>query len=101
MVDQIFVGSEAPIAEEYREMMNRVAGILDVAFNGNKPDDPKERQAWIRQRKIGFMLLVVPFGHETGRRVNYITNANTEDILPLLKEMVSRFEGMPQQEGHS
>jgi hypothetical protein len=76
---------DAPIEDEYAATMNRIALLLDVAFNGKNYDDA---------RSTGFVLLVFPFGSKTGR-CNYISNgADREDIVRLFKEQIKRFEGL-------
>jgi len=91
MTDRPTLG-DAPIEPQYREMMNRVAGALGEAFNaGAKGAD----------RKVGFVLLVFPFGAED-RRYNYISNgADRRDVVTMLKEQIKRFEGQPETEGHA
>jgi hypothetical protein len=83
---------DAPIEATYRDTMNRVAGALDEAFNGvAKGND----------RKVGFVLLVFPFGADDGR-VNYISNgASRKDIVVMLKEQIARFEGQPEVRGNA
>jgi hypothetical protein len=83
---------DAPIEPQYRDLMNRLAGALDEAFNGvAKGND----------RKVGFVLLVFPFGADDGR-CNYISNgADRKDIVIMLKEQIARFEGQPETEGHA
>ena len=78
---------DAPIQDEYVAKMNGVARVLDEVFNGNlKGED----------RTTGFILLVFPFGEDAGQRCNYISNgANREDVVALMKEQISYFEGMP------
>jgi hypothetical protein len=82
---------DAPIEQEYREKMNAVAQLLDRWFNGDvKGSD----------RKIGFVLLVFPFGSGDGR-CNYISNgAGRRDIVTMMKEQIKRFEGQPDVTGH-
>lgn len=76
---------DAPIQDEYRELMQEIARGLDRAFNG--PDRGQER-------KTGFVLLVFPFGDDSGR-CNYISNgAARDEIVVLFKEQIKRFEGM-------
>lgn len=83
---------DAPIEPEYRDTMNRVAGALDEAFNG---------VAKGKERKVGFVLLVFPFGADDGR-VNYISNgASREDIVVMLREQIKRFEGQPEMTGRA
>lgn len=71
-----------------RVYLRYVAKTLDQLLNGDKtgPD-----------RTTGFVLLAFPFGVEEGRRVNYVSNAPREDMLPALKEIVARFEGRVQE----
>jgi hypothetical protein len=74
----------APIEEEYRAQMNAIAHALDETFNGDAKGS---------DRKTGFVLLVFPYGDETGGRCNYISNgADRRDIIKLLREQANRFE---------
>jgi len=83
---------DAPIETQFRETMNRVAGALDEAFNGGAKG---------ADRKVGFVLLVFPFGEHEGR-CNYISNgADRRDVATMLKEQAKRFEGQPDMEGHA
>lgn len=73
-----------PIDPQYRAMMNRVAKALDEGFKPN-----------------GFCLLVFPLGEKPDGRINYISNANREDMLLALKEFIARHEGrVPSEPGH-
>jgi hypothetical protein len=82
---------DGPIDPRFREQMNATAQALDEIFNG------KARGA---DRKVGFVLLVFPFGNQDGR-CNYISNgADRRDIVTMFKEQIARFEGMPEVEGH-
>lgn len=82
---------DAPIEEEHRHLMNTLAHMLDHAFNGDAKGD---------DRQTGFVLLVFPFdGHEG--RCNYISNADRNDVVTMLKEQIKRFEGQPDVEGHA
>jgi hypothetical protein len=83
---------DAPIEDEYMRMMNTIAHVLDEGFNGlAKGDD----------RKTGFVLMVFPYGDHSGR-CNYISNgADRKDVVTLMKEMIARFEGQPEIEGHA
>ena len=56
---------DAPIEQAYREQMNAVAQGLDDVFNG------KAKGA---NRKVGFVLLVFPFGEAESSRCNFISN---------------------------
>jgi hypothetical protein len=83
---------DAPIDPEYHKLMNRVAVALDEMFNG---------EAHGADRKVGFVLLVFPFGEKEGR-CNYISNgADRRDIVTLFKEQIKRFEGQPGISGHA
>jgi hypothetical protein len=83
---------DAPIEPEYLELMNATASALDEMFNG---------EARGAERKVGFVLLVFPFGEKEGR-CNYISNgADRRDIVTLFKEQIKRFEGQPDMKGHA
>jgi hypothetical protein len=83
---------DAPIEPEYIEMMNAMAVALDEMFNGEAKGD---------DRKVGFVLMVFPFGDHEGR-CNFISNgADRKDIVTLFKEMIARFEGQPETEGRA
>jgi len=82
---------DAPIEAEYRDKMNAVAQTLDKFFNGNVRGGARE---------TGFVLLVFPFGEHEGR-CNFISNgADRKDLVVLFKEMIARFSGQPETEGH-
>lgn len=73
------------VEARHRSEMNDLARTLDAFFNG----PPRDGKA-----KVGFVLLVFPFGAAPGRRVNYISNAtDRQEITSLFKEMIARFEG--------
>ena len=75
-----------PIQKEQHENMNVIAGMLDDIFNGK--DCPKGKKKW------GFALLVFPFGEPGDQsRINYISNAERQDMLAALKEFIARNEG--------
>jgi hypothetical protein len=81
---------DAPIQKEYRDQMEILARFLDHQFNG---------EAKGKHREVGYVLLVFPFG-DRGGRANFISNgADRKEIVILMKEMIARFEGMPEQEG--
>ena len=81
---------DAPIEPAFRETMNVLAHFLDEQFNG---------EARGEARKVGFVLMVFEYGDEPGR-CNYISNgANRRDVVTLMKEMIARFEGMPEAKG--
>jgi hypothetical protein len=80
---------DAPIDDQYRDKMRRLAQALDSILNDGATGD---------DRKTGFCLMVFPFEAFDGR-ANYISNANREDIVILLKEQLRRFEGQPELKG--
>jgi hypothetical protein len=83
---------DRPIQEQYIEMMNAVAAVLDEAFNGELKGP---------ERKTGFVLMVFPYGDHSGR-CNYISNgADRKDVVTLMKEMIARFEGQPELKGRA
>ena len=83
---------DGPIEPEYLEKMNQLARKLDREFNGWKKG---------ADRPTGFVLMVFPYGDTTGR-CNYISNgADRRDIVVLMKEMIARFEGQPEVQGHA
>jgi hypothetical protein len=78
---------DAPIEARFRQTMNVVAGAIDEVFNGPRP---------IVERKVGFVLLVFPYGEAEGR-CNYISNgAGRKEIAILFREQARRFEGAPE-----
>lgn len=64
------------IEAEHRETMNKLAQVLKDIF----PND-------------GFCLLVFAFDDEPGKRMNYISNANREDMITAMKELIANMEG--------
>jgi hypothetical protein len=81
---------DAPIEDRFRQQMNAIASVLDETLNG--ADRGKDR-------KVGFVLLVFPFGSTDGR-CNYISNgADRKDIVVMMKEQIKRFEGQPEMKG--
>jgi hypothetical protein len=80
---------DGPIDPRVHAMMEACARGLDEAFNGELKG---------LKRKTGFILMVFPFD-DHGGRCNYISNANREDVVTLLKEQLARFEGQPDVEG--
>lgn len=80
---------DQPIQEEYRAWLKAVAQTIDELLNG----DPKTR---VGEKQHGFIVMMFPFdelGSEGKGRVNYISNANREDVLVMLKEQIAHFEG--------
>lgn len=83
---------DAPIEARHRAQMNAIAQVLDAYLNGDAKGPA---------RKTGFVLLVFPFGDDSGR-CNYISNgADRRDIVTMMKEQIKRFEGQPEVEGHA
>lgn len=83
MTDKI---GDAPIQPDLVEFMNSIAFALDQILNGKRVMEDKSL------RKNGFVLLIFPFGDDTGR-CNYISNgANRDDIVKMFKEQIERFE---------
>ena len=82
---------DAPIEAEHHDKMNALARGIDESFNGDAKGV---------DRKVGFVLLVFPFGENEGR-CNYISNADRNDIVTMLKEQVARFEGQPEMKGRA
>lgn len=82
---------DGPIQEEYTLQMNALARMLDEVFNGDlKGND----------RTVGFVLMVFAFDDIEGGRCNYISNgADRRNMVTLMKEMIARFEGQPEQSG--
>ncbi len=84
---------DGPVDPKYREKMIEVVKKIDRFFNG------KQRGT---DRKVGFVLLVFPFGEEPGARVNFMSNgANRKALTILFKEMIARFEGQPEMKGNA
>lgn len=75
------------IVKEHRGLMNALANALDEMFNSDGP------------KKICFALLLTEFGASEGGRVNYISNGSRDDMRIMLKELLARWEGQPEQKG--
>jgi hypothetical protein len=85
------LGDQA-IQPEYKEKMIALAQAVDELFNG---------EAKGKDKKVGFVLLVFPFGNTDGR-CNYISNgADRKDIVVMMKEQIKRFEGQPEEVGRA
>jgi hypothetical protein len=78
------IGS-GPVEEKYQNKMGELARAIDHFFNENTTE-----------RTTGFVLMVFPF-NDAGR-CNYMSNAEREDVIVLLREQLSHFEGMA--DGH-
>ena len=46
-----------------------------------------------RPRQFGFAIFVFEFGKTEGGRVNYVSNANREEMLVAVREWLARAEG--------
>jgi hypothetical protein len=80
---------DGPVDPEYLEKMRVLARGIDHHFNGSSsPASPK---------KIGFILMVFPFGDGEGR-CNYMSNAERADVVRMLKEQIRRFETQEAEE---
>lgn len=69
---------DAPIEEKYERIMEGIARAIDRTLNQTEP------------KQTGFILMLFPFG--SGGRCNYISNAEREDVVEMLKEQVRYFE---------
>jgi len=86
---------DAPIEPRLHSTMNALAKTVDEFLNGDPDRDFK-----IDDRKNGFVLLVFPFEGNEGR-CNYISNANRDDIVVMLKEQLARLSGQPEMKGRA
>lgn len=84
---------DAPVEERYHDQMTAVMQSLDEFLNGPKGPSYVKR--------TGIIIMMFPYGDESGR-CNYMSNgADRRDVVTLMKEMISRFEGQPELEGHA
>jgi hypothetical protein len=91
---------DAPIEDQYAGKMNALGQAIDELFNGADamPGTRGEKD----QRKVGFVLLVFECGDKPASRCNFISNgADRRDVVNLMKEMIQRFTGQPEMEGHA
>lgn len=65
-----------------QELLQATAAGLDDVFNGP-----------VRPKRVGFALFVFPFGETVDGRVNYVSNAEREDMLTAVREWLARAEG--------
>ena len=80
---------DAPVDEAYHLKMRAVVEAIDEFVNGKG------------ERKVGFVLMMFPYGDTEGR-CNYMSNgADRKDIVILMKEMIARFEGQPDVSGRA
>lgn len=61
-----------------------MASAIDKLLNGDDIGD---------DRKVGFALLVYPFGDVKNGRVNYIGNGDRDLVRLAMKEVIARCEG--------
>ena len=79
---------DAPIEMTFENVMNTLAFALDQILNGQEV----VTDTLNAKRRNGFVLLVFPFGDQSGR-CNYISNgAGRKDIVKMFKEQIKRFE---------
>jgi len=78
------MGTHGPVDEEYKDMMEHLMMCIDKLVNGDAED-----------KKVGFVLLMFPFGEAPPDRntINYMSNAYRPDMIIALKELIARFEG--------
>lgn len=82
-----------PIDPRVVDDMKALARSLDEILNG------EDRKGLPGRGKVGFALLTFPFDEEA--TVNYISNANREDMIVALKAFVARAEGQPMTAGRA
>jgi hypothetical protein len=71
-----------PIEPQFQRLMNTLAVVLDETFNGEVKG---------AKRTVGFVLLSFNFGDKG--RVNYISNADRDDVIATMKAFIARAEG--------
>jgi len=81
---------DAPIDPELHKLMNALAHGIHELLNGKPPTTNTN----------GFILMIFPFEDHEGR-CNYISNAQREDVVTMLKEQVARFEGQAEMKGNA
>lgn len=74
-----------PIDPQLHELMNKLAHVLDVTFNGE--DCPAEK------KQVGFFLTTFNMNDPEPGRFNYISNADKRDVRAMLVEILARIEG--------
>lgn len=83
---------DAPVQAEYHEKMDALTRVINEVLNGDAP---------FSERKVGFVLMVFPFGETTGR-CNFMSNgADRQDVVTLMKEMIAYLEGQPEITGRA
>jgi hypothetical protein len=71
-----------PIEPQFQRLMNTLATVLDETFNEHRTGSA---------RTVGFVLLSFNFGDKG--RVNYISNADRDDVIATMKAFIARAEG--------
>lgn len=79
---------EQPIEPNMTEVMNDIGRILAGAIRESGTN-------------YGFALFVFQFGSGDDHRINYISNAERNDMLATLKEFIARAEGRYAEPGES
>lgn len=82
---------DVPIGPMFRNWMNSLARVLDEALNDEKKGD---------DRTVGFILITFMFNDDSGR-TNYISNADRDSVVAMLKHQIARFEGQPDVGGNA
>jgi hypothetical protein len=83
---------DKPIEKKYVEQMTAIMQTLDQFMNGDAKG---------AARKVGLVLLTFEYGDTSGR-CNFMSNgADRRHLVTLFKEMIARFEGQPEMEGHA
>lgn len=77
--------AEQPISPQFLYDMNRLARVLDEAFNGPVVEGTK--------RRVGFVLLTAEFDKIEGGRVNYISNGDRASMVAMMREYLARVDG--------
>lgn len=81
---------DKPVEPEVIKQMEAIARTLDEFLNEGKLG---EARPW------GFVVMIFPFGDQTGR-CNFMSNgADRREIVVLMKEMIARFEGQAEVKG--
>ncbi|ELT47057.1 hypothetical protein [Brucella intermedia] len=76
-----------PVDPRVRQKINALAATIDEFINGaKKPGEPYEP-------KHGFAILIFDFDKPEKGRMNWISNAQREDMIVALKEMAAQLEG--------
>lgn len=78
------IEQEQPIEPALKALMNDIGKILARALNEHTKGTSE---------KYGFALLMFGLKGDETTRMNYISNANREDMLAALKEFIARNEG--------